>query len=754
MLGALLGVLLIIYAAGTGFQNNFRVADVASSGVSRDGWFQQGATLEIPELFSRSNQLKLKVSENFPIPGGKADLLVRICGADSNQLSVTAGSEQTIYLTGNCEPRKVEFISQQVFTPGTGDNRQLVFQVTDSKVVSALGVPLLRCSILSKLVLAFLFIWTLLWLFLSNVQMARGIAASAIAIVFAGLAAWSLAQSWAPADFIKLTSVWIVLSAVLLGRLFGQTQLTVLGQSSARFDWRDLSAILLITLVAFLFRFFDLGFGLPETYHPDEVPKYNAIMRMRSYGDFNPRYFLHPTLLLYSTYFSNVVLHTFGFVSGSFESTLIFSGRVVSTLAGGFSCLLVFLIGRRLFGFMAGLFGGFLLAVLPLHITCSRYVKEDILMTFWFLLTVYFVVRALQAKRGAILLLAGVFAGLAFSTKYTGLLSIVAIVTCPWALNKSLMPDRYWLRWSVRAVFVFGLTFLAASPYIILDLGTFLHDFGYEQRHMLRGHTTAVSAWSEYWVFHVARSLIPGMSFGAFLLALIGFGLLTCRKDRWGWYVIGLALLYYLPAEWVKAKPEPQPERYVVPCLPFLAVCAGYALSRITNRFKILGAFVGLLVLLPVFWRSVNLAADMTPDSRQVMKAWIYQNVPAGSKIALDWRPYNPAFADDRYEIFYIPRDNTIAELSFARLEAQGVDYLLLSSLFYGRYFKQPVEASLREHFRKIFRSGRAINQTYSEHGTYGFHNPAITLFAVSPRAQARFKAEMSVVPYTFSQGY
>jgi 4-amino-4-deoxy-L-arabinose transferase-like glycosyltransferase len=475
---------------------------------------------------------------------------------------------------------------------------------------------------------------------------------------------------------------------------------------------------------------------------------------MRAHGDLNPRYFLHPSLLLYSTYFSNFVWQSFGLLSGAFESTLIFSGRIVSALAGSMSCVLLMLIGQRLFGLRVGFIAGLLLAVLPLHVTCSRYVKEDVLMTFWFLACVYAVVVAVTSRRGWLLLLAGVCAGFAFATKYTGLLSIVALATCPWIPTKKFFPDSYLFRWTVRGLFCAALAFLIASPYILLDLQTFLRDFGYEQRHMLRGHTTAVSAWSQLWVFHVGRSLIPGMSLPVFLLAVLGLGMLACRKDRLGFYVIGLALLYYLPAEWVKAKPEPQPERYVVPCLPFLALASAYGIASLKMPARILSLILLVLVLTPVTLRSLDLAKDLSPDTREQMSTWINRNIPAGSLIAYDWRPYNPMPSADRYQSYAIPRDNTIAELSFARLQEKGVDYLLLSSLFYGRYFKQPVEAPLREHFRKIFRSGRALHQAVSENGTYGFHNPAITIFAVSERAQQAFKGRMSSAPYVFEQGY
>lgn len=92
-------------------------------------------------------------------------------------------------------------------------------------------------------------------------------------------------------------------------------------------------AVVLLCLGAAL-RFYDLDFGLPDNYHPDEVPKVNSIMSMYNSGDLNPRYFLHPSLLLYLSYFVNSFMHFFGLFEGDFRETAFLAGRGVSAVAG------------------------------------------------------------------------------------------------------------------------------------------------------------------------------------------------------------------------------------------------------------------------------------------------------------------------------------------------------------------------------------------------------------------------------------
>jgi 4-amino-4-deoxy-L-arabinose transferase-like glycosyltransferase len=67
---------------------------------------------------------------------------------------------------------------------------------------------------------------------------------------------------------------------------------------------------------------------------------------------------------------------------------MLYSGRAVSAVAGILSVYLVFLLGRRLISSPTGLLAAALLTFMPLHVTCSRYMKEDSLFTMFVWLAV------------------------------------------------------------------------------------------------------------------------------------------------------------------------------------------------------------------------------------------------------------------------------------------------------------------------------------------------------------------------------
>jgi len=192
-------------------------------------------------------------------------------------------------------------------------------------------------------------------------------------------------------------------------------------------------------------------------------------------------------------------------------------------------------------------------------------------------------------------------------------------------------------------------------------------------------------------------------------------------------------LLFYLPSEFVKAKPAPQPERYIMPCLPFLAIALGELIRSVGRFFPRYGALVltALMALLPLL-RTTALASEIPSDTRQQMSQWMKENLPPGSKVFMDWKPYCPRFDNGEFLVEYIPRAKILIRLDVGQLKESGFDYLVLSSFFYDRYFKQPEsEPALRQRLRDVFDRVPVVKQFVAPSGAYGFHNPVLTLFSL-----------------------
>jgi hypothetical protein len=284
------------------------------------------------------------------------------------------------------------------------------------------------------------------------------------------------------------------------------------------------------------------------------------------------------------------------------------------------------------------------------------------------------------------------------------------------------------------AVTIAPLGFVATTPFSILDTALFLKDFRAESNHMQNGHTNTIDAWSQLWMYHFWRSILPGMTTLTAVASVVGLGFLLRRPRIEGLFVVALVLLFYLPSEFVKAKPAPQPERYIMPCLPFLAIALSELLRNVGRYLSPrYGALVLTLVCVaPAIFRTTVLASEIKDDTREQMREWMRQNLPAGSKVFMDWKPYCPRFSDGEFAIEYIPRAKILVKLDVGDLKESGSDYLILSSFFYDRYFKQPEsEPILRQRMREVFDRVPVVIQFSKKGGAYGFHNPVLTLFSL-----------------------
>jgi 4-amino-4-deoxy-L-arabinose transferase-like glycosyltransferase len=367
-------------------------------------------------------------------------------------------------------------------------------------------------------------------------------------------------------------------------------------------------------------------------------------------------------------------------------------------------------------------------------VTCSRYFKEDSLLTFFVLLTTWIVIRAVKQNRPRELLLAGFVAGLAASSKYSGALSCSAILLAPWLKSGSIIPDKRFFLWGCASAVFVPVGFILASPYVVLNYSKFHSHFIAEQEHMQTGHhKVIISSWSQYWMYHLSRSIIPAVTWPVFVFAMLGFGMLLRFAGINGLYVTAMFLAFYLPAEAVNAKPPPQPERYILPCIPFFILASAYSLDRlrVAGPKTVAIVLTFLLIAVPIY-RSTGLALEMKNDTRILMRDWITQNVPKGSKIVVDAQAYSAFLPQSMFTIqpmWTIPQRRTMSYESF---KAEGIDYLLLTNKSYERYFlTRSADQVIRMRFEDIFTKWVLAKDFKSDFGNYGFSNPELSLYKV-----------------------
>lgn len=748
----ILSVTSAIYGLGAAYQRFVEALPSSDNapGIGRDGWIQNGASIVFPGLGDTGNIVTIQSSNWRPPGAGVSKLKIKTCSnGETIDYSVDLGTLLSIPLSSSCSPKSLHFEVLNPYTPseygGSDDTRALGPHFEALKVTSRIGVPIVPTPLIVKVSGALLLLSVLVFLMPIGSLFVSALIPIAAYPIIASALIFNLQQPFC---------LWFTLSllafGMVIGGVFTRTKSHSKGSihqesSSFKVSPQGIPWIALIVAgFALILRLYGISFGIPVNYHPDEVPKINAISSMIARNSWDPNYFLHPSLLLYCTRFVHSVL-TYLEIPLDLRSSLLLSGRIVSAVAGAGSVLLVFFIGRRLYDKTTGNIAAIALAVFPLHVTCSRYLKEDSLLCFWILASLFTMIKAVKDDRSAWLILSGIFAGLSASTKYSGFLTAGVLVLAPFLRTRSLSPHPRFVVASMIGLILVPVFFVLGSPYILLNFSKFYSDFNFERRHMLKGHTQAIDAWSQYWMYHMSHSVIPGLTLPSTIIALVATGFILWRRRPEDLLIAGAILLFYLPAEWVKAKPAPQPERYIFPCLPFLAIAGGELLKTLArSRALLLSAPLILIFTLYPLGRSLLLARDIPDDTRLQVARWFKENVPQGTAVWLDWSPYTVTLKPEEYKVDYILREGLPTKLMPSSLRESGKQYLVLSSLFYDRYFVDPNGSQLaKARLRTAFSELPIVKEFRAPTGTYGFHNPRLTVFSLDPERMASLKLEL-----------
>lgn len=463
------------------------------------------------------------------------------------------------------------------------------------------------------------------------------------------------------------------------------------------FRWRPIAvlhqarvALPLALLAAGLLRFWALSHGVPFSVQVDEPEVMVRAVRMMKTGDLNPHFFDYPTLYMYAEALVAVLRFLVGATRGEWAAlaqapteAFYLWGRALTATIGTVTVWVVYRAGTR-WDSRTALLASVMFAVMPLHVRESHFVLTDAPVTFFVMLTLLLSLRAHERATAGAFGIAAAAAGLAGATKYNGVIAaVIPLIAC--ALTPGTRPSRRAaLLWICAATL---MAFLAAAPYTVLDLPTFLNQFARLASDYRNPPTVGAPVWVIY-LKHLRNALaspgsvivIAGLALGAFR-AVAG-------PDRLKWMaatVFPVVYFYFI------SKQNIVYGRYLLPLLPFLSLLGAAAIVAIldaTGRLRItqpvrnaIMVALMLVAIAPPAYTSIsfNAAAAKVWTTEQAYE-WMLREIPAGSKVTLESR-----------QILLPPAYNTtyLTQLrlhSFEHYVHEGVDYLVASSQSYGAY--------------------------------------------------------------------
>ncbi|HEU5101709.1 MAG TPA: DUF2298 domain-containing protein [Roseiflexaceae bacterium] len=382
-------------------------------------------------------------------------------------------------------------------------------------------------------------------------------------------------------------------------------------------------------------------------------------------------------------------------------------GRSWSALFQILSIVVVFLIGRRLYSPQVGLLAALLMALSALPIQISHFFTVDSATSFFTLLAIYWAVRGAQNGGIGSFSALGISIGAAMACRVTmatlGLAAIVAVAIRVWSMgarqNEIEYNDR---RFAPAALGVLPAMFLLALAGILSAVtfrllqpdafvGTSFLDLRPDPRFIENIATignyvsgAADSPPSQQWagriryLFPLQNMIIWGMGLPLGLAAWAGWAAAGAGMAwaAWlgftgrGWLTLQRRLVHLVPWMWIgfyfawQGGQFGMTMRYYLLLYGLLALFAAWMLVRILDcgswiadrvpkihnpQSKITWIPLILVVLGTFCWAYAFTRIYTRPHSRVAASRWIYDNIPAGSRLTYEeWDDALPVNIDGK----------------------------------------------------------------------------------------------------------
>lgn len=458
-------------------------------------------------------------------------------------------------------------------------------------------------------------------------------------------------------------------------------------------------------------RLWKIDYGLPHIFYGDEGWLVGNAMNL-SGNNFEPPQFAHPHLFIYFVFCLYILYTLAGLTLGTFsvpsdawrlylsDPTIFYViGRSACAVFGGSTILITYLVGKRVFNEKVGLLGAFFLTFALMHVQWSQIAYSDAPLTFF--MAWAFFLSFLASERGAsrYFLLSGLAAGLATSTKYHGLVTLLlgplSSLIFQFSQERKVSVLSF-LRNNALFFLFFILGFTIGTPFWILDFEKFkqglLWDF-YFYKPLGAGQLGYEGNWN--WAYYLLSPLMSGLGAPVGIFGILGFVVLGFQlKSRQSPFFL-FPLIYFFALGALKIRVA----KYALPLFPFLALSAGFLVTWVTSKLirgegkGYLTALVlsGLILACPGTLTTIRyLYLKTFPDTREHTLKWVRQNIPPQSQVLQTAYAFLPNLAHgpeiqplDR-TIFDTDKQHPISLKSLEEYRKEGVDYLVLDGWHLG----------------------------------------------------------------------
>lgn len=461
-------------------------------------------------------------------------------------------------------------------------------------------------------------------------------------------------------------------------------------------------SLMIIVVIAALFRFHGINWDEGRHLHPDErflSTVTNDLQWPETWDTYfdpttstlSPYSLPNMGLYVYGTLPVYIVKYTAILLNQNNYDKITIIGRNLSGLFDIATLLFLFLIAKKLFGSKVGLLAALLMSISVLNIQLSHFYTVDTFANLFVVGTIYFILRAKETGRWLDHALIGLLFGLGLATKLNVIILLVPIVISA-ALSFYERMREQDLRAALEHTLVrlFTVFFIAALTFRIIQpiafSGPTFWDWSLnprwltdvqEQQKILNGDSDL--PWVQQWTnrsiaFPLYNILFWGMGLPLGLASLAGialalYELIRYRKLEHLMLVayVGITYLYH-------ARMFVKFMRYFLPIYPFLILFAAYGIAwlwkfanepdqsstedsisttassrwtQILRRFQptrsLILTIFGIVTAGTLIYALAFSTIYSKMNSRLQASRWMFTNIPTGSTLANehwdDWLP-------------------------------------------------------------------------------------------------------------------
>lgn len=403
-------------------------------------------------------------------------------------------------------------------------------------------------------------------------------------------------------------------------------------------------------------------------------------------GDWSVDYFGNPTLYMYLMYAATVVCGIVLIAAGRYESysefvldatinpyLITIVGRSITVVVSVASVALIYLIGRRMFSTRVGLVAAAALASNRIHMEYGARAGNECLLVFLILLFFLALQTYLERPSARKHVLCGLLLGLAVSTKYSGGIHGVTLVTVTLAAALRTPRETGLARELLRPCYLAGfpaivLGFVAGSPWTLLNYSKFIGGFQRMASYLHGGYSWEdIRAHQLGWFSYATE--FPHKNNGTIFALLCGLGVFLAlyralrHRDTRAWMLLAAALPAYL----YLGSGIFHRMSFLLVAIPFFLLLGAWTLDCVSLTLlrgwrskdspadeppawkKAVPLVLAVLLLFPHARRSAqHVAEKYGSDVRAELLVWMRNNVDRN-------RRYLDLCAPSRYRFFTMP---------------------------------------------------------------------------------------------------